>query len=290
MNAARTCARTLLDCAPLMTSASTFGKVSQSTHIGIFDSGIGGLSIVRSVRASMPQASLSYFADAAHAPYGECADAQILARAHRVGAHLIAQGVQLLVVACNTATAVAIDALRSCWPTLPIVGVEPGLKPAIRASQRRCIAVMATPATLRSDRFQRLLHAHAGNTVVHRVACPGLAALIEVSDLSQPLLLASLTEHCATIARLGADVVVMGCTHYSFVRDKIQQLLGADVMLIDTADAVSKQIARLAVALGPPAESAAPLRLMASGDPASLRHAANRWLAPSAQVEAWPKV
>jgi glutamate racemase len=126
--------------------------------------------------------------------------------------------------------------------------------------------------------------------VVHRVACPGLAALIEVSDFSHPQLLASLTEHCATIERLGADVVVLGCTHYSFVRDQIQQLLGADVMLIDTADAVSKQIARLAVALGPPAASATPLRLMASGDPASLRRAANRWLAPSAQVEAWPRV
>jgi glutamate racemase len=273
-----------------MTSAGTHANPSKRTHVGIFDSGVGGLSVTRAVCASMPHASLSYFADSAHAPYGERADAHVLERSHKVARHLIDEGATLLVVACNTATAIAIDSLRTRWPTVPMVGVEPGLKPAVGLSRSGRIAVMATPATLRSNRFECLVRAHAGDAFVHRRPCPGLAALIERGDLAHPRLLASLAEHCAAMKRFEVDVVVLGCTHYSFVRDSIERLLGSGVTVIDTARAVANQVARLASPESSRTPCLEPLRLMTSGDAPSVRDIANRWLDASCQVEAWPSV
>ncbi len=272
-----------------MTDRHTDTPIPTPAHIGIFDSGIGGLSILRAVRASLPQAALIYFADSAHAPYGERADGLIVDRSHRIAEHLIAQGARLLVVACNTATAAAIDTLRCRWPRLPIVGVEPGLRPAVGVSRRRRVAVMATPSTLRSDRFERLVHTYAHDVVVHRVACPGLAALIENADPEDAQLIECLTERCAAVEKLGADVVVLGCTHYSFVRDRIQHLLGPGVILIDTAEAVASRVKCLAP-VAAPLVSSAPVRLMSSGDTASLSRIARDWIGLSAQVEAWPNV
>jgi glutamate racemase len=262
----------------------------EPVHVGIFDSGVGGLSVLRAVREAMPHASLSYFADAAHAPYGERTDAQIIERSHKLAKHLIDQGAQLLVIACNTATAIAIDSLRAQWPTLPIVGVEPGLKPAVGLSRSGRIGVMATVATLRSARFERLVRAHGGDTFIHRCPCPGLATLIESGDLAHPRLQASLAEHCAAMKALGVDVVVLGCTHYSFVRDHIERLLGPDIAVIDTARAVSNQVVRLAAPTALPTARPAPLRLMTSGDASSVHGFANRWLGLSCQVVAWPSV
>jgi glutamate racemase len=272
------------------TNVNTDENIRKPLHVGIFDSGVGGLSALRAVHESLPHASLSYFADAAHAPYGERTDAQILERSHKVAAHLISQGAELIVVACNTATAIAIDSLRARWPTLPIVGVEPGLKPAVSLSRSGRVAVMATAATLRSDRFERLVQAHARHAFVQRRPCPGLAALIERGDLAHPDLLRSLAEHCAALQAAGVDVVVLGCTHYSFVRSPIERLLGSGVAIIDTARAVANQVGRLATLAGVTNRHSTPARLMASADAASVQRVASRWLDISSQVVACPSV
>ena len=273
-----------------MTSLSPRANETESMHVGVFDSGIGGLSVLRAVRESMPYAVLSYFADSAHAPYGERADGHVLERSHKVAKHLIDQGAKVLVLACNTATAIAIDRLRARWPALPMVGVEPGLKPAVALSRTRRVAVMATPATLRSDRFERLAQTHAGTAFVHRIPCPGLAALIEGGDLAHPRLLELLAEHCASIKRFEVDVVVLGCTHYSFVRDGIERLLGPGVTVIDTAQAVANQVVRLSGPMRARTSMPISLRLMTSGDATSLRTVASGWLDVSCQVEACPSV
>jgi len=170
-----------------------------------------------------------------------------------------------------------------------MVGVEPGLKPAVSLSRSGRIGVMATDATLRSDRFERLVRTHAGSAFVHRRPCPGLATLIERGDLAHPRLQGLLAEHCTAMKTLGVDVVVLGCTHYSFVRDRIERLLGPGIAVIDTARAVANQVVRLAAPAGSPTARPTAVRLMTSGDVASVHNIANR-LGLSCQVVAWPSV
>src|SRR5512147_2754395 len=135
--------------------------------VGVFDSGVGGLSVLKALHAQLPSHDLLYVADSAHAPYGERSDDYITERTHRIASHLLAQGAGLLVIACNTATAVAVASLRARWPELPIVAVEPGIKPAVALTRNGRIGVMATPATLRSDKFRRLLTAHGAGIEVY---------------------------------------------------------------------------------------------------------------------------
>ena len=149
---------------------------------------------------------------------------------------------------------------------------------------------MATPATLRSDRFERLACTHASAAFVHRIPCPGLAALIDGGDLAHPRLLELLAEHCTAMKRLEVDVVVLGCTHYSFVRDIIERLLGPGVTVIDTVQAVANQVVRLAAPARATTAVPMSLRVMTSGDAPSVRTVASRWLDVSCQVEAWPSV
>ena len=264
-------------------------------HVGLFDSGVGGISVLQAVRDLMPRSALSYFADARHAPYGERDEEHVLMRSHAVAQHLIDQGARLLVVACNTATAIAIDALRERWPMLPIVGVEPGVKPAVALSRNMQIAVMATPTTLGSHRFEQLIGTHAGCARIHLIPCPGLAGLIERDNSEPSRLFDLLAGHCARLRRLNVDVVVLGCTHYSFVRDVIERMLGPGVAVIDTAHAVAQQVRRLASTVdgcsAAQVNAAAPaLRVMASDDGHGVRTMVDRWLGVACQVETWPKV
>ncbi len=240
--------------------------------IGVFDSGVGGLSVLRSIRRALPAAPLRYLADAAFAPYGERSDEAILERSRHLVAQLLSQGATLIVVACNTATAVAIDTLRREHPHVPFVGVEPGVRPALALSRRRRIAVMATEATLRSERFAALVQREAAAAFVHAQPCPGLAAAIE-RDLP---LQAMLEGFCAEVNAADVDVVTLGCTHYPFVRTQIEARLGPGTALLDTADAVAAQVARL-WREAPDTEPGC--RLETTGDPAALRAFAARWLA-----------
>lgn len=250
--------------------------------IGMFDSGVGGLSILQAVRERLPAAPIRYVADSAHAPYGERSDADVLDRCERITAHLLAQGAAVIVVACNTATAVAIDALRAAHPAVRFVGVEPGVRPAVAASRRRRIGVMATTATLRSERLQALLRRDAAGCQVHLQACRGLAAAIERGRRDDPELLALIDAHAGAVRAAGVDAVALGCTHYPFVREQIERVLGAGVRVVDTSAAVADQVARAWT--GDSSDTLAPCRIETTGDPQGLSAFVAGWLALQAEM------
>jgi len=216
-----------------------------SDLIGMFDSGVGGLSVLRAVRARLSHASFIYLGDGAYAPYGQRTAEQVVTRSESVVEHLIEHGARLIVVACNTATVLAIARLRERWPALHFVGVEPGIKPAIAATRSRRIAVMATSATVASARVRQLIDHHGAGVFVHLQACPGLATAIENGVLDGSELHEILSSSCASVRRAEVDTVVLGCTHYPFVADPIRQLLDPGVTLIDTATAIAERVAFL---------------------------------------------
>lgn len=237
--------------------------------IGVFDSGVGGLTVLRALRSTMPDAPLHYVADSGHAPYGPKSTEAILARCLAIGEHLIAHGAALIVVACNTATAHAVAALRARWPALPIVGIEPGIKPAVQATRNGRIAVMATQATVNSERYRQLIATHGGDVHVHSQACPGLVDRIETGDLSDERLQDLLQTYTDAVKASGADTVLLGCTHYPFIQDRIEALLGPDITVLNTEGAVARQAHKRWAALELPA-SAPSVRLESTGDPAPL--------------------
>jgi glutamate racemase len=251
--------------------------------IGVFDSGVGGLSVLKALHQQLPSSDLLYVADSGNAPYGERSDEFITDRTHRVASHLLAQGAQLLVLACNTATAVSAASLRERWPGLAIVAVEPGIKPAVAASRNGRIGVMATPATLRSDKFQRLAQTHGSDVEIHLQPCPGLAGQIERLEAESPALLDLIEKFTTPLREARIDTVVLGCTHYPFVARQIQAALGADVTLIDTADAVARQVLRLAPQQSQPRQ-AGRVRLQTTGTVESLEQFAHRWLPIACEV------
>ena len=260
-------------------------------RVGVFDSGVGGLSVLRDLKRELPQASLVYVADSGHAPYGERSDDFVAGRSERIAGWLVDAGCDALVIACNTATAAAAERLRAAWPGLPIVGVEPGLKPAVALTRNGRIGVMATTATLRSAKFLRLLDAHAGSAAtVHLQPCPGLAQAIENHAGDSPELLRLIDAFCAPLRAAAVDVVVLGCTHYPLVREAIERALGAGVAIVDTAEAVARHAARRCIGLGTaaPAPSILPARLLSTGDIVRLQRVAERWLPFAFGVEAAP--
>jgi glutamate racemase len=246
--------------------------------IGVFDSGVGGLSVLPSLRAALPGARLLYVADSGHAPYGERSEEFIVQRSWHIAGFLRAQGAQLLVVACNTATAAAVEALRQAHGDIPLVGIEPGLKPAVALTRNGRVGVMATTGTLSSRKFQRLLQAQPAQVSFHLQPCPGLALAIERGDLGSAELQAVVQRYAAPLREAGCDVVVLGCTHYPFAAPLIREALPG-VTLVDTAEAVARQTARLAAQLPGAAEAGLPpLQLWSSGDPAQLSAFTRRWL------------
>lgn len=212
--------------------------------IGVFDSGLGGLSVLQAVRALLPHESLLYVADSAFAPYGERPDAFIAERSLAIGRWLRERGAKAFVVACNTATAHGVAALRAdaSWP---VVGVEPGIKPAATASRSGVIGVLATAATLRSARFADLLARHTAQG--QRFLCQpghGLVERIEAGDVDSPAVMALLERYVAPMVAQGADTLVLGCTHYPFLIPAIQQRFGGALTLIDTGAAIARQLQR----------------------------------------------
>lgn len=267
------------------TPAAVAGHAPTSTaavRVGVFDSGVGGLSVLRALRKHLPAAHLMYVADSAYAPYGERSDAEIIARTDKISSFLRASGAQLLVVACNTATAAAVQHLREAHPSWPIVGVEPGLKPATQITRNGRIGVMATSGTLRSEKFQRLMAQHGSDVFVHLQACPGLAHAIERGDLQSPELQTLIDRYCAALTEQGVDTVVLGCTHYPFVLTQLQAALGPNVRIIDTAEPVARRTVKLVDDLANE-QAAAPASscktdLWTTGNPAELAAIAHSWL------------
>lgn len=261
--------------------------VSTPASIGVFDSGVGGLTVLRALRAQLPGVPLIYVADSANAPYGDRSDAFILDRSRAISRFLIDAGARLIVVACNTATAAAIAALRAEF-NVPFVGIEPGIKPALARSQNRRVGVMATPSTLRSAKFRALLHAHAAQSEPVLQACPGLADAVERGDLQAPDLLALIRQSCAPLRAAGCDTVVLGCTHYPLLAAHIQAELGPQVHLLDTAEPVARQTARLWT--HGTSDAAAVPQLYTNGDVAVLRRMAALCGLEDAQFHPGPAV
>ncbi|MES2686869.1 MAG: glutamate racemase [Pseudomonadota bacterium] len=266
--------------------------------VGVFDSGLGGLSVLQALRAELPQQDFIYIADSGHAPYGERDAAHVIARSRAITTHLLDQGVQALVVACNTATAAAIDVLRADHPHLPIIGVEPALKPAAALSQTRRIGVMATRGTLASSRFRALLASLSGQAEFVLQPCDGLAEAIERSagrPENATELIASCSRHTGAMGQFGLkpgemDTLVLGCTHYPFAGAALRTLLGPEVNFVDTGAPVARQTRlRLpAASSGGITEGSGQIRLFSTGQPGTLQTAVQRWLAldiPAAQLD-----
>ncbi len=255
-------------------------------RIGVFDSGLGGLSVLKALRERLPQADLLYVADSAHAPYGERDEEFIAQRSEALCQFLLRQGVHTIVVACNTATAAAIHLLRAQYPGLPIVGVEPGVKPAVALSVNKRVGVLATPGTLASNKFKRLIDAHGQQALIVAQACPGLAREIERGLLDTPRLRDLIDGFCAPLRQAGVDTAVLGCTHYPFVAPLFKEALGGRVMIVDTADAVARHTARACEARHGQLKASEPprTRLWTSGDPALLSAIAHSWLQLNVQA------
>jgi glutamate racemase len=253
--------------------------------IGVFDSGVGGLSVLGELQRQLPGRPLLYVADSAHAPYGDQDAAHVQSRALAIGQHLREAGAGMVVVACNTATAIAIEALRRQWPAWAVVGVEPGIKPAAAATCNGRIGVLATPATLRSPRFAALVERHAAGKHIVAVPCAGLAAAIERQDT--PTVNRLLDEYCTPLAEGGVDTVVLGCTHYPFVSAQIARRLSPGVQLLDTAAAVARRAAELvpAAQIRQQQEPLPPLRLLSSGDGTVLQRLAEQHLGWQGRAE-----
>ncbi|MDR2327250.1 MAG: glutamate racemase [Acidovorax sp.] len=283
-------------------SATPSQAPSFSAPIGVFDSGIGGLSVLQALRHELPHERFVYLADSGNAPYGERGDDFVIARTRTIAQHLIqAHGIKALVIACNTATTAAVSLLRAELPGLPLIGVEPALKPASLSSQTHHVGVIATRGTVSSQRFARLVAEHGAHTQFHVQACDGLARAIEQSTEVPLPADPSATETRALCAlytgMLGSfgvktgqmDTLVLGCTHYIFAKDDLRALLGPEVQLIDTGAPVARQTRRLLAAAGhlAPEPAGAPanalagpaqLQLMTTGSLAALQSGAQRWL------------
>ena len=271
--------------------------MKSSCPIGVFDSGLGGLSALPALRATLPHEHLLYWADSAHAPYGEKGDDFVRRRSLAITEHLVnVHGIKALVVACNTATAATIAALRSTYPQLPIVGLEPALKPAAQLTRTGRVGVMAPQGTVSSEKFQRLLHSLEGQADFVVQPCPGLALAIENSahpatqTQATQVVHALLQRFTQAMGRFGTqpgeiDTLVLGCTHYVFVQDDLQRIVGAAVRCLSTGEPVAQQTQRLLAAAGAlrnRADGAAQTQLLTNGDLAGLQGAAQRWLGLSA--------
>ena len=268
-------------------------ELRSDAPIGVFDSGIGGLSVLQALRAQLPQEHFVYLADSRHAPYGEKDASFVQQRTLSIARWLRQQkGIKALVVACNTATAVAIELLRQEWPQLALIGVEPAIKPAAALTRSGRVGVLATRGTVSSRRFARLLEQYGSQAAFVVQACDGLALAIEQSTeealpapLSTSKIRALCAEYTGALGQFGQesgqiDTLVLGCTHYVFARGLLRELLGNEVQILDTGAAVARQTQRLLQELDLLRQRAGPgqVHLLTTGQLPALQAAAARWL------------
>lgn len=211
--------------------------------IGVFDSGVGGLSVLQHIRQQLPDAHLIYVADSGHVPYGDKSPAYIEQRSHAITQFLTAQGAEAIVIACNTATAAAAASLRAKFK-LPIIGMEPAVKPAVAATKSGVVGVLATVGTLASARFAALLEKYAGNVEIITQGCPGLVEQVEKGELHSAATRELVQRYTAPLLQKGADTLILGCTHYPFLAPLISEVAGADIALVDTGAAVARELKR----------------------------------------------
>lgn len=214
-----------------------------SAPIGVFDSGVGGLSVLRHMRTLLPAENFLYVADSGYAPYGERSPEFVRERSLHIANFLIEKGIKALVVACNTATAAAVQALRERL-SIPVIAMEPGIKPAVEITKSKVVGVLATTGTLESARFYSLVNRYAGDVEIITQPCAGLVERIEANDLTSPQTLDLLRSYLDPLLERGADVIVLGCTHYPFLRQQIENIVADKISIIDTGSAVAKELKR----------------------------------------------
>jgi glutamate racemase len=214
-------------------------------RIGIFDSGVGGTTVLRQLHELLPNQELLYLADQARCPYGARPVAELRALSAANTRWLLAHGAELIVVACNTASAAALHWLRHVFPSIPFVGMVPAVKPAVEQTRSGVVGVLATPATIEGELLDEVVMRWAGATQVVRQACPGLVEQIEAGALEAPATAALLQRYLHPLLAAGADTIVLGCTHYPFLTGQIRQIAGPHVTIVDAAPAVARQAARV---------------------------------------------
>lgn len=241
--------------------------------IGIFDSGVGGLSVLHVIRDLLPAEHILYLADQAHIPYGPRQKADIRDFAYGITEFLLAQGAKLIVVACNTASAAALHDLRGRFPEVPFVGMEPAVKPAATLTQTGRVGVLATPTTFAGDLYATLVDRFAQGIEIFQNTCPGLVEQIERGGLETPATRAILESALHPMLAEDVDTIVLGCTHYPFVIPLIQAITGPEVRTIDPAPAIARQTRRLLAEQGwlNPAEAQGELQFFTSGEPSGLK-------------------
>ncbi len=262
-------------------------NVSRDAPIGVFDSGVGGLSVLGEIRALLPNESLLYVADSGHVPYGEKSPEFIRERCRLLAEFLLARGAKALVLACNTATVAGVAELRELYPQLPIIGMEPAVKPAAAATQTGVVGVLATTGTLKSAKFAALLDRFASDVRVITQPCPGLVERIEAGELDSPATRELLQGFALPLLAEGCDTLILGCTHYPFIKPLLRSLVPESISLIDTGAAVARQLQRLLserelLATGP-AEAA---RFWSSGEPRLMQAVLPRLWGQAAEVQA----
>ncbi|MBV4534469.1 MULTISPECIES: glutamate racemase [Pseudomonas] len=240
--------------------------------VGVMDSGVGGLSVLAEIQRLLPNESLLYVADSGHVPYGEKSPDYIRQRLRHIAGFFQQQGAKAMVLACNTATVAAVADLRELYPSWPLVGMEPAVKPAAAATRSGVVGVLATTGTLQSAKFAALLDRFASDVRVITQPCPGLVECIEAGDLFSPQLRQLLAGYVQPLLSAGCDTLILGCTHYPFLRPLLAEMVPADVAIIDTGAAVARQLQRLLaerqlLADGPARDTA----FWSSADPENLR-------------------
>jgi glutamate racemase len=263
-----------------------------SSPIGLFDSGVGGLSVLRAVRQELPHEDLLYFADQKFCPYGPRPAAEIRALSRRVAEFLLSQNCKAIVVACNTASAAALDDLRRDFPEIPIVGMEPAVKPAALNSQTRKIAVLATSATLQGDLFQRTRAAHASGVEVLVQYPTDWVERVEHGEVDSPETEASVRQVVEPLLESGVDEIALGCTHYPFLTPLIEKIAGTRITILDPSDAVARQTARVLRErdLLNPQEDQGRQVFYTSGDPLAFSQVLQKLLGEEGDVRAYPSV
>lgn len=212
--------------------------------IGVFDSGLGGISVLREIAALLPNENYIYYGDSANAPYGGRSTAEIERLTEAAFELLIAQNVKAVVIACNTASSAAGAYLRRKYPELPIIAIEPALKPAVLKNPHGTVAVMATEATLRERKFARLMESYREQAEILKLPCPGLPEFVERGELESDNLQHFIQERFLTLSGKKLNAIVLGCTHYPFVRPVIQKVAGAGVQIFDGAAGTARQLKR----------------------------------------------
>jgi glutamate racemase len=245
----------------------------ERSPIGVFDSGVGGLSVLGAMRKQMPFESAIFIADQAHVPYGPRPLDEVRSFAEGITRFLLAEGSKLIVVACNAASAAALHSLRLMFPQVPFVGMEPAVKPAAEHTHSKVVGVLATPATFQGALYASVVERFARDVTLIQHTCPGLVSQIEAGELDGPETRAILEAALSPMLERGIDTVVLGCTHYPFVIPLIEDIVGPAVRVIDPAPAVARQVGRMldAHALRNPGSEPGSTLYMTSGDPQRLQ-------------------